>query len=253
MDGEWVWETLERGDGLEGKGLETLVVGLEWAEWKLEMELEWKGWSVGNWMENFYRLMVEVGGGGKVAWCWGCLFRNWNGFLEDGCVVSGEGWGIGIGWGNGSGIGILLCDGMGGNDPTFGGKWMEMGCWIFLDVGGLEGNDVLGKETRALDGKPRRVDREKEQKFPKLNSLNHINLELINHIDPTDYDEAAKNQVSLQEKLERAMNFSLATFVARERWLNNKNPSDVAPILIEFLVKVCGEFPERHVARDDLV
>ncbi|GKA83570.1 retrovirus-related pol polyprotein from transposon TNT 1-94 [Tanacetum coccineum] len=71
--------------------------------------------------------------------------------------------------------------------------------------------------------------------------------------NPTDYDEAAKNQVSLQEKLERAMNFSLATFVARERWLNNKNPSDVAPILIEFLVKVCGEFPERHVARDDLV
>ncbi|GJT22241.1 hypothetical protein Tco_0892178 [Tanacetum coccineum] len=58
---------------------------------------------------------------------------------------------------------------------------------------------------------------------------------------------------ALQEKLERATNFSRATFVARERSLNDKNPSDVAPILIDFLVKVCGEFPGRHVARDKLV
>ncbi|GKF12804.1 hypothetical protein Tco_0050730 [Tanacetum coccineum] len=43
---------------------------------------------------------------------------------------------------------------------------------------------------------------------------------------------------TLQENLERATNFSRATFVARESSLNDKNSSDVAPILIDFLVKV---------------
>ncbi|GKC60332.1 hypothetical protein Tco_1087930 [Tanacetum coccineum] len=52
-------------------------------------------------------------------------------------------------------------------------------------------------------------------------------------------DDSASDTIdeSLQEKLERVTNVSRATIVAREKSLNDKYPSVLAPILIEFLVK----------------
>ncbi|GJT26036.1 splicing factor 3B subunit 3-like protein [Tanacetum coccineum] len=44
---------------------------------------------------------------------------------------------------------------------------------------------------------------------------------------------------SLQEKVEQVTKFSRATFIALETSLNDKSPFDVAPILIDFLVKSC--------------
>ncbi|GKE94490.1 enoyl-[acyl-carrier-protein] reductase, mitochondrial [Tanacetum coccineum] len=44
--------------------------------------------------------------------------------------------------------------------------------------------------------------------------------------------------MSLQEKVEQVTVVSRATFVAREKSLNDKNSSYVAPILIDILVKV---------------
>ncbi|GKD69141.1 G-type lectin S-receptor-like serine/threonine-protein kinase [Tanacetum coccineum] len=63
----------------------------------------------------------------------------------------------------------------------------------------------------------------------------------------------SSDQPPLQEKVEQVTKVSRATFVARENSLNDKSLSDVAQILIDFLVKVRRSFPGRHVARDKLV
>ncbi|GJV95342.1 hypothetical protein Tco_1546919 [Tanacetum coccineum] len=74
--------------------------------------------------------------------------------------------------------------------------------------------------------------------------LNDIKLSSFNSISC---------RLTLQEKVEQVTKFSRATFVARENPLNDKSLSDVAQILIDFLVKVRRSFPGRHVARDKLV